>query len=372
MIILAVARGHNGSTTLMVDGEIVFYLEEERLSRFKYDGAPLMGMLKAFEYVDHIDHLVVCHTHRDGPQLDWTGEDMYEGLIRKIARKRFEFKTHFIDTTHHEMHAACGFYNSGFETAACVIADGAGSFLRMEAVPDTLYEFETIFQASYPDDFDTVWKHIGTKAAIGFHEPEPNHYVTEYPGHTKMYEAVTQYCGFPAIEAGKLMGLAPYGKPNDELPSFFKDGWGNRDLIVPTYPNAAAINTERFPILKQDAREHIRGEAIPQYTDIQKDIAYKIQEETSDRMCDLIEKAVEITGEKNIVVCGGYGLNCVANYKYWQRFPDLNIYCEPISHDGGTSIGGAKYIYHQVTENEKPRHLFTMVLSMILVHTNLI
>ena len=36
------------------------------------------GMLKAFEYVDHIDHLVVCHTHRDGPQLDWTGEDMYE------------------------------------------------------------------------------------------------------------------------------------------------------------------------------------------------------------------------------------------------------------------------------------------------------
>ena len=30
-------------------------------------------------------------------------------------------------------------------------------------------------------------------------------YVTEYPGHTKMYEAVTQYCGFPAIEAGKLM-----------------------------------------------------------------------------------------------------------------------------------------------------------------------
>ena len=46
-------------------------------------------------------------------------------------------------------------------------------------------------------------------------------YLTEYPGQTKMYEAVTEYCGFPAIEAGKLMGLAPYGKPNDELPDFF-------------------------------------------------------------------------------------------------------------------------------------------------------
>ena len=356
MIILCVARGHNGSTTLMVDGEIVFYLEEERLSRFKYDGSPMLGILKAFEYVDHIDHLVVCHTHRSGPNLDWTGEHMYEGFVRKIARKKWEFETTYIDLNHHEMHAACGFYNSGFESAACVIADGAGSFLNMQEVPDTLYEFETIFHAEYPEEFESVWKHIGTKAAIGFHEPEPNTFITEYPGHTKMYEAVTQYCGFPAIEAGKLMGLAPYGKPNDELPSFFNGEWGNRDLVVPTYPNAATINESRFQILKDDRKQHQQGEGERiDHTDVQKDMAYKIQEETSERMCQLIEKAVELTGEKNIVVCGGYGLNCVANYKYWDRFPDLNIYCEPISHDGGTSIGGALYKLHQLTDNEEPR-----------------
>jgi len=354
MIILAVARGHNGSTTLMVDGKIVFYVEEERLTRFKYDGSPMLGILKAFEYVDHIDHLVVCHTHRSGPNLDWTGEHMYEGFVRKIARKKFEFETTYIDLNHHEMHAACGFYNSGFESAACVIADGAGSFLQMQEVPDTLYEFETIFHAEYPEEFEQVWKHVGTKAAIGFHEPEPNTFITEYPGHTKMYEAVTQYCGFPAIEAGKLMGLAPYGKPNDELPSFFKDGWGNRDLIVPTYPNAATINEARFEILKNDKHNQQQGEIL-EHSEVQKDIAYKIQEETSERMCELIEKAVELTSEKNIVVCGGYGLNCVANYKYWERFPDLNIYCEPISHDGGTSIGGALYKWHQLTDSEEPR-----------------
>ena len=354
MIILAVARGHNGSTTLMVDGEIVFYVEEERLTRFKYDGSPMLGILKAFEYVDHIDHLIVCHTHRSGPNLDWTGEHMYEGFVRKIARKKFEFETTYLDLNHHEMHAACGFYNSGFESAACVIADGAGSFLQMQEVPDTLYEFETIFHAEYPEEFEQVWKHVGTKAAIGFHEPEPNTFITEYPGHTKMYEAVTQYCGFPAIEAGKLMGLAPYGKPNDELPSFFKDGWGNRDLIVPTYPNAATINEARFDILKNDKRNQQKGEIL-EHSEVQKDMAYKIQEETSERMCELIEKAVELTGEKNIVVCGGYGLNCVANYKYWERFPELNLYCEPISHDGGTSIGGALYKWHQLTDSEEPR-----------------
>tara|TARA_S200000501_G_scaffold145810_1_gene137668 strand:- start:15455 stop:17155 length:1701 start_codon:yes stop_codon:yes gene_type:complete len=354
MIILAVARGHNGSTTLMVDGEIVFYLEEERLTRFKYDGSPMLGILKAFEYVDHIDHLVVCHTHRSGPNLDWTGEHMYEGFVRKIARKKFQFETTYLDLNHHEMHASCGFYNSGFESAACVIADGAGSFLQMKEVPDTLYEFETIFHAEYPEEFEPVWKHVGTKAAIGFHEPEPNTFITEYPGHTKMYEAVTQYCGFPAIEAGKLMGLAPYGKPNDEIPSFFNGEWGNRDLVVPTYPNAATINEDRFDILKNDRRNQTKGEIL-EHSEVQKDMAYKIQEQTSERMCQLIEKAVELTGEKNVVVCGGYGLNCVANYKYWERFPELNLYCEPISHDGGTSIGGALWKWHQLTDSEEPR-----------------
>lgn len=349
-VIVSVARGHNGSTTLLVDGEVVFYLEEERLSRFKYDGSPLLGLQKVFDYVDHIDHLVICHTHRHGPVLDWSGEDAYEGWVRKLARKRFEFQTHEIDTIHHEMHAACGFYNSGFESAACVIADGAGSFLQVGEIQETCYEFETIFKASYPGDFDTVFKHVGTKQAIGMSEPEDNIFVTEYPGHTKMYEAVTQYCGFPAIEAGKLMGLAPYGKPNEDLPSFFNGEWGNRDLIIPTYPNAAMLNVARYDVLKADVKNHVEGE----YTDVQKDLAYKIQEQTSDRMVQLIRKAHELTGEKNIVICGGYGLNCVANYKYWKEFPDLNIYCEPISHDGGTSIGGAKYVYNKLKETEKP------------------
>lgn len=349
--ILAVARGHNGSTTLLKDGEVVFYLEEERLTRFKYDGTPLAGIMKAFEYTDTIDHLVVCHTHRHGPVADWTGEDIYESLVRKIARKKFEFKTHYIDNVHHEMHAACGFYNSGFKDAAIVIADGAGSFLELgEPISDIGYEFETIFDADYEIGFDTVWKHVGTRQPCGMFKQD-NVFVTEYPGHTKMYEAVTMYCGFPAIEAGKLMGLSPYGKENDELPSFFDSTgeWGNRELIIPSYPNAAQLNYQRYDILKDDVARHKEGD----FTEVQKDLAYKIQKETSERMVTLIRRAHELTGKTNIVICGGYGLNCVANYKYWKEFPDLNIYCEPISHDGGTSIGGAKWVWHKLNETKK-------------------
>ena len=71
-------------------------------------------------------------------------------------------------------------------------------------------------------------------------------------------------------------------------------------------------------------------------------------------MVKLVRKAHEMSGERNIVISGGYGLNCVANYKYWKEFPDLNIYVEPISHDGGTSVGGAYYALDKFTKLTKP------------------
>ena len=36
----------------------------------------------------------------------------------------------------------------------------------------------------------------------------------------------------------------------------------------------------------------------------------------------------------------------LANYYYKERFPDLNIFVDPISNDGGTSIGLARYFSH--------------------------
>ena len=357
-VIVSIARGHDSSTTLMVDGKIIFYLEEERITRCKHDGSPLMGLLKVFDYVDHIDHLVVCHTHRQGPRIDWTNEDLYDGFIRKLARKKFDYKTHFVNGHHHKMHAACAFYNSGFETAACVVADGAGSF-RSNFKPETknggeftAFEFESIFKADYVnnnDIFENVYKHLGTDACVGLREFKPNHFLSEYPGITKAYESVTEYCGFTYIDAGKVMGLSPYGKPNDDIPDFFSDdGWVNRSLVTPNYPNGADLNIQRYPVLKKE------DDNSETYTEIMKDLAYKVQEQTSDRMVEMIRHAHEMTGEKNIVISGGYGLNCVANYEYWKEFPDLNIYCEPISNDGGTSIGGAKHLWAQLSEKRTP------------------
>ena len=149
-IIVSCARGHNSSTTLMIDGEIIFYLEEERLTRLKYDGSPLVGLTKVFDYVDHIDDLVICHTHDYGADLDWCGGDVYTGLVRKLARRKFTFNVHHINEIHHEMHASAAFYNSGFETAAILVADGAGSFLKVGNCKEPVYEFDRSSVVLFP------------------------------------------------------------------------------------------------------------------------------------------------------------------------------------------------------------------------------
>ena len=48
--IAAIARGHNSGVCLLKDGKIVFSIEEERLSRVKYDGGPYASMVKILEY----------------------------------------------------------------------------------------------------------------------------------------------------------------------------------------------------------------------------------------------------------------------------------------------------------------------------------
>jgi carbamoyltransferase len=78
-----------------------------------------------------------------------------------------------------------------------------------------------------------------------------------------------------------------------------------------------------------------------------------VQTETQEQVANLIRHAVEITGNRNVVVSGGYGLNCVANYYYLNELKDLdiNLYVEPISNDAGTAIGAAHLFYQSLNKD---------------------
>ena len=381
--IAGIARGHNAGVCLLKDGEIVFAIEEERLTRAKYDGTPFASIIKILEYTDKIDFLVISHTHADENLTDYTAEDPYTSLARKIGliEGGHPSKNHpqVVEywQQHHRSHAACAFYRSGFETANVIIVDGAGTYATRHD-GQTMWEVESAYHASYPNNFVELYKHFGGNGPwiTEYHNEGIEVLVDDKAGIVKAYEAVTQFCGWHSIEAGKTMGLFPYGEPN-KAPKIYDSISGNRDVIMPTYPNGAKVNDALYPELCDrvhdpkelwsNLSEDSSEEEIAQVDQIlasedltllqsRRNMAYNVQTESQQLVLDLILKTIEKTGNKNIVISGGYGLNCVANYFYLKHLPaDVKLYVEPISTDAGTAIGAALYHYHLITQDDRVR-----------------
>ena len=388
--IAGIARGHNAGVCLLKDGEVVFAVEEERLSRQKYDGGPFASMVKILEYTDKLDYLVVAHTQKlqeTAGRVDYSGDDVYTGLARKLGLidKHANATTYehpqVIDLAfmHHKLHSACAFYRSGFESAVSVIVDGAGTFVPLGVNNEQVmsWEVESIIDCDYPSTFNTLHKVYGTREPIQggivtmdstqFGENGRNHsaIVSDRAGIVKAYEAATMYCGWSSIEAGKTMGLFPYGKPNDKFPKLFEEGVDypltNRNLVVPNYPNGAFINAGLYKELSEVPKE---GEDVT-LLQSRRDIAYAVQIETQEQVTELIRNAVDLSGKKNVVISGGYGLNCVANYHYLDALKDegIKIYVEPVSNDAGTAMGAAMMFWYGLEDETKKRQTQTLYLG---------
>ena len=425
--IAAISRGHNAGVCLMKDGEIVFALEEERLTRVKYDGAPLASIVKIKEYTDKLDYFVIAHTTpmtcHDEVKLDYCQDDPYYGLARKLGLidtvtnkwkegtyrecatgGRWPLNVIDLGTIHHRLHAASAFYNSGFDTACAVIVDGAGSWVNFGVKEDELHDYwetETIFDCDYPHKFDTKYKHIGTKFATNFishrgfnsrfwsgygNEPSiidweskenENHELVARMGAgiVKTYEAVTGYCGWPAIEAGKAMGLSPYGGPCDYLRPFFGNlgdmelKYADNEYFTPRYPNGALFQPFYEPEIRKfpnDEEGILVGEDETNREEVweldsRANVAWRVQNDTQEQVLDLIRKSVRMTGKNNVVIAGGYGLNCVANYWYLDQLKDegINVYVEPMSNDSGTAVGAAQLWHHYITKDSEKRDRIT-------------
>jgi carbamoyltransferase len=380
--IAAIARGHNSGVCLLKDGEVVFSIEEERLSRQKYDGGPFASMVKILDYTDKIDYLVVAHTQplkETAGKIDYSGDDMYTGLARKLGLIDQKSNTtsyehpQVIDLAfmHHKLHSACAFYRSGFDSAVSVIVDGAGTFIPLSINNEQVmsWEVESIIDCDYPAEFNTKFKVYGTREPIpggltkmpsdmfgengGMHDAM----VSDRAGIVKVYEAVTQYCGWSGIEAGKTMGLFPYGKPNDKIPKLFDEEsiypLSNRNVIVPNYPNGAIVNSGIYDFLNEVNQIETKDDLT--LLDSRRDMAYACQTQTQDQVVTLIRNAVELTGKKKVVISGGYGLNCVANYHYLEALKDegIEVYVEPVSNDAGTAMGAAMMFWYGLEEDSK-------------------
>lgn len=320
MWIAAINHLHNGSLCLYYNNELKFYIEEERLSRNKQDGFPYLCIKKLEEYTNHIDHLIICGYSTDHHQsMTYSNSDMslYISLFKKnnLIDDRTEIKNFY--TQHHLTHASLAFYNSGFSKAAVIVVDGGGSEIIVKDENNSFkcYEKETVYLASYPNNFE---KHYQTLYSddISFNVDKVDCNNNLSVGNA--FEHVNRLLGFNSLDSGKTMGLSTYGKPNTDVDNYnlYKEN---------TYYN----NFNGIPA---------------------EDIAFKVQKITEARLEKLVKKVSLFS--KNIIITGGYALNCVSNYNIAKKFPDINLYVEPISHDGGTCLGAAQYLYRDITQDK--------------------
>ena len=372
--IAGIALGHNAGVCLLKDGEIIFSVEEERLSKFKHDGGPLLSMMKILDYTDKLDYLIISHLIAN-PQdikeytvLEYTREPLYQGFARRLGlieqSKPLEEQSpqviNMVDN-HHQCHSAIAFYNSGFQTAASVIVDSNGSSNMLTPNGEIYYETESIFDCSYTKGIKTLYKKVHCTKGKSYLLPD-NHNADlnetfeleadEGPGIGKVWDAVTEFCGFHVNECGKTMGLSAYGAPNPNLPDLFQNDTANKDLIKAFYPYRSELNTNKYNIL--DVLESA-----------DQDMAFKVQKETQEQVLKLIIKASEMSNNKNVVLSGGYALNCVSNYYYLDKLKehDINLYVEPNSSDAGTATGAALLYHYRKGDINKRKRIESLYLG---------
>lgn len=343
MRILAYNVAHDASVCVLNDGVVEFFCKEERLSLKKHDKYPWKS-LALFEKINNspID-LALYITPTNLPNLI---EDLFSDYVRKMFNCSH---INISELTHHKFHAALAYTNSQFNEALCFVADRTGA-IYYDDPNNRVREGETIFRCK-DDHIVDIYKNL----MIEYSDKEFNfsyqfsnlcrHLNLTFPdcdlhfqkGHniTRVYEAATTAIGEDVLENGKTMGLASYGKeldidlfvddkPNDKILSY-RDGKSIVNTFYPTY--------------------FFSEEAYQEYADLAK----TVQIQTQEQCLKIIKKYVEKTGIKNVCICGGFGLNIVANSYYQKMLPDVNFYFEPNSDDTGISIGGAMLYYSEYT-----------------------
>jgi carbamoyltransferase len=328
MITVGVSRHHNSSVCLLKDGEVIFHIEEERLSGQKYDSSPIKALLEVSKHTNNIDHIGIggfvvpyvadnCSTSLDVNTL----------LLAKTLDVNRGFDINHFYKEHHLTHALGSYYNSGFDEALCFVFDGAGSQKDYQNYhtreKDSIYHIEknnitelekTEFYWNTPINKDNF-------LSVGF-----------------LFETISSHLGFDTFSAGKVMGLSSYGK---NLLPFNEESIDWRKQVEDTNDNFCVKSDESFYEKTKNMKDF----------NISADLAFTIQKYTQEYVLQKILKHLEKSNVKNICLSGGYGLNCVANYYIKQNLPnDINLYVEPVSSDAGTSIAIAKHLYYKQTQ----------------------
>jgi carbamoyltransferase len=166
---------------------------------------------------------------------------------------------------------------------------------------------------------------------------------------------------------GKLMGLAPYGKPRFFDSKFVGNIFDNPKFMDSdndpdnheknkTYFQFAMsfiqnANSLAVDLGYKDLREQIKNPL----NDFCKDLAASTQKLFEEQtliaavtLFDLVQGAGKPTN--NICLAGGCALNCPSNSRLWREGPFQNVFVPPTADDSGLAIGAALLLAHGILD----------------------
>ncbi|HEX9508914.1 MAG TPA: carbamoyltransferase C-terminal domain-containing protein [Puia sp.] len=348
--VLGTGLSHDGSACLLKDGDICVAIEKERLSRVKHDGfndsLAIKYCLQAEGITVHDLDLVVQSALMGGT-FD-NGNSFFAG--ERIFTD--DIKVPIVTISHHLAHAYSAIGRCPFENDFNIlIIDGSGSpFIDCNDIADAFVpDRDKIHQdvAHLYYEKDSYYNYAGNKltpvykdfASLGYFY---KFYPAEIPtAHSigGLFRGVSNYCFRNAMDAGKLMGLAPYGSPGVYKEEIFelKDG-------------RAFINYDWIRKLTRPARSH---EEFKKNFKYYADIAYRVQEEVGRAVIYVINERSKLNDNGNLCYAGGVALNAVANNLILSRTNVKRLYIQPAAGDNGVSIGCAYYGWLQVLGKER-------------------
>jgi len=300
MRILGVNISHNPSICVYENGKVKKFYNEERFILKK--NIQLNEPFELFQSIHQkinfkIDTVCYASFGRNRVYNPLSDNDIINTLQKQLNFPNYYFN----EREHHLYHAVSSFYFSEFDEAVAIVVDGGGAckfFIPYE-------EIESIYLINNKKVLP-VYKHQTNERAsfdaenvVSFESFEYKHgYLNKFSNKLmggSLFSSTCKKTGFDGDDAGKLMGLASYANCDKKY-----------DL---DYDKVNA--------------------------------AQETQQKTFNDTCLLIDRAKGYS--KNILLSGGYFLNCSNNFKYVKKYPELNFFVDPIPHDPGTAIGAAIY-----------------------------
>jgi carbamoyltransferase len=349
--VLGIGASHNGAVCLLHGDEIVAAVQEERLVRHKRAEPPASRPSLAIQYcldaagitAASLSAIGVCTLGDDGP-----ADDVYLNPQLRAAAQRIPVTT----VSHHLGHAIGAFATCGFESASVLIVDGNGSpwthlspgeldvvrpAQRARYGPDdrSVHEIISIYSAS-ETAVTPIEKHVALR-------PSPTalkHGMKPFFSLGRLFENVgDQIFGEPLDGPGKVMGLAPYGRPAIPVADFFEINGGEflfRDAVQRRF-----THDDRWPGRREE------------YTEL----AASVQQALEHAVVWLARHVREVLPSPRLCYAGGVALNSVANERIVRDGGFADVFIMPASEDSGTAIGAAYHALWQLAGRPARRRL---------------